>query len=378
MMLIERRTCRYLFSFICNIGVILMISYWLYKFMVEDRDVGVVDYELMEKAKDVEYPIPALCFQDPFIADKLQAINESQNLRKIMTLYKSYLKDDLFENNLANIPYENVTINLEDYFFSAHVILTNETRATQREVTFNHKNIFNGIYKQGKFYKCFAPEMDKNLFENARQVKFNYDKHKLLHDLIGGRLMYEISLGIHYPGQFLLNIGKPFVEKLQIHSAYTSVVDITSIELLKRRKKKNHDCLENWQSFDEMVLKKHIEIIGCKAPYHQVDNGFPVCDNGEDIKRSAYKFSEVRRIYYPKSCWRLSKLDYLKLNKRNNNRNKYWTFTIQYPEDVKIVTQSKEVDEHALIGNIGGYIGLFLGKYRVSSKTQGPNLHLFS
>ena len=82
MMLIERRICRYLFSFICNVGVILMISYWLYKFVVEDRDVGVVDYELMEKAKDVEYPIPAICFQDPFIRDKLQAINESQDPRK--------------------------------------------------------------------------------------------------------------------------------------------------------------------------------------------------------------------------------------------------------------------------------------------------------
>ena len=36
-------------------------------------------------------------------------------------------------------------------------------------------------------------------------------------------------------------------------------------------------------------------------------------------------------------------------------------FGVQYPEEIKIITQSKEVDVHALIGNIGGYIGLFLG-----------------
>ena len=29
---------------------------------------------------------------------------------------------------------------------------------------------------------------------------------------------------------------------------------------------------------------------------------------------------------------------------------------------VRIITQSKEVDIHSLIGNIGGYLGLFLGK----------------
>ncbi len=35
---------------------------------------------------------------------------------------------------------------------------------------------------------------------------------------------------------------------------------------------------------------------------------------------------------------------------------------IKYPEEIKIITQTKEVDVHSLIGNIGGYIVLFLGK----------------
>ena len=34
---------------------------------------------------------------------------------------------------------------------------------------------------------------------------------------------------------------------------------------------------------------------------------------------------------------------------------------IQYPDQMKIITQARSVDLHALIGNIGGYIGLFLG-----------------
>ena len=36
---------------------------------------------------------------------------------------------------------------------------------------------------------------------------------------------------------------------------------------------------------------------------------------------------------------------------------------ITYPKTTRIVTQLRSVDLHALIGNIGGYIGLFLGKY---------------
>ena len=42
--------------------------------------------------------------------------------------------------------------------------------------------------------------------------------------------------------------------------------------------------------------------------------------------------------------------------------SKTWYIIINYPEEVKIITQSQDVDVHSLIGNIGGYLGLFLGK----------------
>ena len=39
-----------------------------------------------------------------------------------------------------------------------------------------------------------------------------------------------------------------------------------------------------------------------------------------------------------------------------------WKFEIQYENNwMKVIEQSKEVDIHSLIGNIGGYVGLFLG-----------------
>ena len=40
---------------------------------------------------------------------------------------------------------------------------------------------------------------------------------------------------------------------------------------------------------------------------------------------------------------------------------------LEYPEQMKIITQLKEIDFQTLIGNIGGYIGLFLGNILLSS-----------
>ena len=38
-----------------------------------------------------------------------------------------------------------------------------------------------------------------------------------------------------------------------------------------------------------------------------------------------------------------------------------WQVFIGYPEEIKYITKSKAVDIHSLIGNCGGYLGLFLG-----------------
>ena len=40
---------------------------------------------------------------------------------------------------------------------------------------------------------------------------------------------------------------------------------------------------------------------------------------------------------------------------------------IGYPEQVKIISQSQAVDVHTIIGNIGGYEGLFLGNLSYSN-----------
>ena len=77
------------------------------------------------------------------------------------------------------------------------------------------------------------------------------------------------------------------------------------------------------------------------------------------MKNSIYDFYKARVAYFPKACQRISRLNYYL---RSLTAQPKWRITILYPEEVKMITQSKEVDVHALIGNIGGYIGLFLGK----------------
>ena len=47
-----RKILKLSFSSICVVAALCMIGYWFYKFEIEDKEVGVVDYVTLEKAND--------------------------------------------------------------------------------------------------------------------------------------------------------------------------------------------------------------------------------------------------------------------------------------------------------------------------------------
>ena len=54
-----------------------MMGYWFYKYEVEDRGIGVVDYAPLESAEAIKFPDVSLCLQTPFHDKNLKAINSN-------------------------------------------------------------------------------------------------------------------------------------------------------------------------------------------------------------------------------------------------------------------------------------------------------------
>ena len=87
-----------------------------------------------------------------------------------------------------------------------------------------------------------------------------------------------------------------------------------------------------------------------------------MCTTKESIQNAAFTYEGARTKYSTAPCRRVSKLTSLKTDLfEDPGNNNTWAFHLVYPYDVKVITQAKEVDIHSLIGNIGGYVGLFLG-----------------
>jgi len=333
-----------------------MVSYWIYKFTVEDRDVGVVDYESLDKT-EIHFPLVSLCFKTPFLSKKLKTLNESFS----SSSYLQYLSGDIHDDQYEKIDYKNVTMDLDNYYIKSFFKLSNESAMRTSSSKPAHKVIFNGFY-YGQFRKCFETQLDKMENPKLQEITYEYGSTKLLQDLSIPKWDqgYGISFNLHHTEQFLVKLGG--VQSLYIQQGgeinRVNIV-ITGIEFLKRRKKRDHNCSQNRKFFDTLVLRKHIISNGCSAPYHEKYKEYPVCRNMTKMKNYSYGFEEARIKYYVKPCERFSKVDRIV---ESGYRSKLWKLTIVYPEDMKIITQSKEVDGHTLIGNIGGYVGLFLGK----------------
>ena len=110
-------------------------------------------------------------------------------------------------------------------------------------------------------------------------------------------------------------------------------------------------------------MERHIENIGCRAPYQKPHKDYPLCIGQKNLNASIYGYGRAKKIL-PKPCEIFVKVLMLDTFQPYRKGKTPWTYRVSLPKDITVITQSKEIDGHALIGNIGGYIGLILGKVK--------------
>ena len=348
-------TIRHFFTTFCIASTIAMVGYWFYKFSLEDRDIGVVDYKLILETTDIHYPAISLCFDDIFLPEKLDAIDHNINVDQ----YVQHLKGNRFDNMFSNMNYSDVTINLEDYFLYGETLLRNETNYRRDSLIFGHKESFNGFnYDEGHLGKCFEVSTFIPYQQSVYVINLYYNKTKLF----GSKHVKRILFTIHHEGQLLLAPAN--AQRIILSKNDTRDIDVwvNEIELLKSRNSNRRTCTPQdvTMSYDDMVAEKHVKEKGCNPPYFKSSKDFPHCNTSKEIRNARYYLRRVRRKYLPVACQRFSKIVY-NAQVVDSKSNDTLRFSLTYPEYVKIITQSKEVDVHALIGNIGGYVGLILG-----------------
>ena len=146
---------------------------------------------------------------------------------------------------------------------------------------------------------------------------------------------------------------------------YTFLFRVRSMEILRRRNRRNEPCMEEWKMFDRLVVAKHIEKHGCRPPYLSGHNAYPVCNSSKQMEQSRFDMNSDLLKFYPPLCQEVSGLDFeIDELGDQSNTSLFW-LAGHLPKRIKLITQSKAIDVLAFIGNTGGYVGMILGKYNV-------------
>ena len=330
-----------------------MTIFWCYKFWM-DEDLCVVDYKRFESTEEVNYPMLTLCLQNPFIESKLKKYNESFSISN----YIKFLKSHEYFPGIENVSLNDVTLNLDDFYIRHGLQFRN---GTYGEFYKKPKLNLVGI-DTDEFWKCYGVKFEE------RDMKCGFSLFKS-NEIANMSVRNYVAL-LHLPNQLL--VADDFVKwvwpKRYEQKQFSMIFMVNQIEILRRRSKRTKPCVPNSVSYDDRIIKEYIIKNGCRAPYQNTPKDVPLCASKDGIVRDSLDFSTIREDVSP--CTTASNIVYT-YNEENhdddgiaddqeNDPDKF-SIGLCFPSKFKEIKQQRAVDMQTVIGNAGGYVGLFLG-----------------
>ena len=355
-----------IFKICCITVAVSMAGFWVYKYQKDDN-VSVVEYKYLRLTDDAVYPETSICILNPFLGDKFENHHNNVSIEEYLD-FLSGAGD--FDERYRDVDFLDVTLNLFDYL--SHVRLLESDGSFERHDCtirtncpfLSYTNNFNGFILDF-FYRCFSINIVNSFKKRILGIAVFF-KPKLEHTLMemkktaSGKYHFKVALEFASPNQYLraYYYDDP-IWKEQPMQGTIEMVSLRAIEVYKRRNKRQDPCIEDWLHYDELVLSKHISSSDCDTPYQ--NHSGPLCTTRSKMMSVKYEVTAVKEKYFPPPCQEITDVKY-KLQTSQYFNSTTLGIVIFYPSLMKQISQTQYVDAHTLIGNIGGYIGLFLGK----------------
>ena len=264
-----KRTWMRIFQIFCNLTALGLTGWCFYKFMKDD-DVSLVNYQRYHADIDSIYPSCTLCFNNPFLEDKLRGVGVGINT----TTYVKFLEGQYWDDRLVNIDYDNVTIDLKDYLDMAQITLANGTAYN------NHGKMLYYVGMRSPRLKCFSFDIPfisgvgvAHLAVTIRNSIFPFGFRPPHHDFnisTGRGGGFEVRFNL--PRQiFRSDLTNKWIWEPLEHDATKKWVGMTfkvkTIEVLKRRSKSAFPCNDDWRNDDQKIIQEILRKVQCKPPF---------------------------------------------------------------------------------------------------------------
>ena len=369
------------FSICCYLAPLILFVYCTCIYL-KNEDVTEVKYKKFNDESLIPYPSISFCTQL-----STEMFNESvigtYGIGINSTSYNDFLKGKFWDDRMIDIDFNDVSAPIQNYIVYSKAFKTFEPETKGNGISLPEFEIttlpsYHGVYKCITFdlpnqarqrVKYLTIALKSSIFENGVHpetekfiINFNFPKS-----------LFVSAIAVKW--------SWPATNKVNSDLHYINEFRITSTEVLRRRNKIGNVCKLHI-NLDNEYKNTLIELIGCVPPYWNVSGTFSQCRSQEQMRRFAIEafkaynenLEEIDNLVKP--CIELKKFQYeytetqydpkhstefspgLKLE-NNENITKFFVDFIN--SDFKEIQQVKAFGIESLVGNVGGYIGLFLG-----------------
>ena len=286
--------------------------------------------------------------------------------------YYQYIQGNEYYEGMENIVFDDVTINPTHFYVGDRLLWKNGTSKAGWTHS-DHVNELPSVTFAGSYYGY--PMLCYGFTLPGKDVKYGYFALNTTVLSPWGRFrddpdicFKQIGIGFHLPGQTILSLQS--ITKVCVQNTINMErwVDlrITILEIVKRRDKLRSPCMKDHKNYDHTIANELIDKIGCIPPYMQSKRNGTLCNTIEKL-REAHRTLDLGSIpdRLTPPCLSIGTISH-----STDAYNTYpwymppnvsW-FSFAPPNKIKIINQVKDVHIQTVIGNAGGYVGLFLGK----------------
>ena len=357
-----------IFKLVCTIFTIILIGKWIETYCL-DEDMTIIENSSYYNDETDVFPVMSLCFKQTFKDKQFETFDRNINGSN----YEKFLHGEYFDQNMIDIDYDSVSINISDYIISADISYRNGSSLFDTTSMSPWESPYESYSWKSwnNFLKCFAFELtDENVYDTTIYLNRNIFPDRIRPQAGGFAVMF------HYPNQILASIHsitRQWSSRNNRTSNYWMDFNIRGMNVVHRRHKENlNNCISDWKNYNSTVLDLHIESVGCKAPYQKTSRQWPICNKTEKMKEAKFPIE----YGYTRPCREIESIDYQTLeseawteledNHVRKLQGKEWdqwfAIVLRYLNSRFVKTISKrKIDIQSLVGYIGGYIGMFTG-----------------
>ena len=371
---------------LCIFSTFYMAS-WYTCLYVADEDTSQVDFVPFNEDESSIYPSISLCFEHPFSSAKFNntdiPINESS--------YKSVLSGEYWDETILDINYDDMTLDINDHLFEIRIQSTDSREYVYSPNSKTGKE-WKPIYYTSRrklqekcitFNMPFIEKVHITKFEIVLNVTiFDYIRHDYFKDYYVINYLYlgrRMHLTLHYPGQLMTSSKKLFtmIPRFELLDLVLGEIpntlnfDIETVETVTRRNKHSQRCIENWKQHDDLVHLEIMQNVHCR-PVHWNDNSLklPICSDSKvylDLDKNFFGPQESSQ-HIPVPCKTIEKIysshkfDYASFSNAEDFLSSQYTLSVNFQtKNYMKIEQIRAIDFQSVVGNIGGYLGLFIG-----------------